>query len=333
MNVVFDGKEFKQRAKVKVSNVIVVFLIFIVFNLVFGYTAFRSPIRTIYYMIQNSSYLPISAYKHLAAGILCTGLFSGVIVFVIRTLEPYFETKACLYSKDHQEKVDVFALFKSSEWDEFFSYFLKQLIASLIIVVVVAISSIFLAIALTAFVTYSAYGMTMISSHYVQYHSGLGIGLIILFLLSLCAAFVAAVMHYRYVLVPFIALERPELGVIDTLKLSAASMKGFKWKLFFMDLSFIGWYFLVAITGGLVSIYVAPYHALAMTEMYRSIVIHDIDTTSASNINQLLDAETIEKYAEEEKKESKGMNFCPYCGGKLADPNANYCPNCGKKLQ
>jgi len=333
MNSVFEGKKFKQAAKAKVSNVIVIFLIFIVLNLIFGYTAFRTPIRTTYYIIQNRNYLPIFAYKHFIAGILCTGLFSGVVAFVIRTLEPYFETKACLYSKDHQAKVDAYALFKSSDWNEFFSYFLKQLVANLIIGAVVAISSILLAISLIAFVTYSAYGITIMSSHYVQYRSGLGTGLIVLFVLSLCTAFLATVMHYRYALVPFIALEQPKLGVIDTLKLSAASMKGFKWELFIMDLSFIGWNFLVVITGGLVGIYVAPYHALAMTEMYRSIVIHDFDPTSTSNVNQILDAEKIDNDAEEEKKELKGMNFCPYCGCKLVDSNANYCPNCGKKLR
>lgn len=320
-------------------------MIFIGINLVLGYFSSRSPIRTIYYMIENSSYIPMSAYKYLATGLLGTGVFSGLLAFVIRTVEPYFETKACLYAKDTQEKVEVSALFKSCDWDEFFSYFLKQLIANIIVGAVIALSLILLAVAFTATMTYSAYGMTMTSTRYVQYHSGLGTGTIVLLLLSLCACFAGAVMHYRYALVPFIGLEQPKLGVMDTLKLSAASMKGFKWNLFVMDLSFIGWYFLVAITGGLVGIYVIPYHALAMTEMYRTIVIHDTEPASGTDAGQPIDAETVEKPEEassentdeapaaEEKKEAAGMNFCPYCGSKLADPNANFCPTCGKKLK
>jgi hypothetical protein len=114
--------------------------------------------------------------------------------------------------------------------------------------------------------------------------------------------------------------------------------------MFVMDLSFIGWYFLVAITGGLVNIYVAPYHALAMTEMYRTIKMPEGNTYGTDSTNPM-DAMTAEHTqassdtdipladAEEPKQDSFEIKYCPYCGSKLKDPNANFCTSCGKKLK
>ena len=46
---------------------------------------------------------------------------------------------------------------------------------------------------------------------------------------------------YSYKLVPMIIAENPELSAKEAIKLSEDMMKGYKWRAFLIDLSFIGW--------------------------------------------------------------------------------------------
>ena len=49
-------------------------------------------------------------------------------------------------------------------------------------------------------------------------------------------------------------------------------MKGNKWRAFILDLSFIFWDFLGAMTGGIVTIfYVGPYRELTKASIYKAI--------------------------------------------------------------
>lgn len=54
----------------------------------------------------------------------------------------------------------------------------------------------------------------------------------------------------------------------QTIKDSAAMMKGHKWEYFVFGLSFIGWILLVAITFGIAAIYVVPYMSVAQCIWY-----------------------------------------------------------------
>ena len=56
----------------------------------------------------------------------------------------------------------------------------------------------------------------------------------------------------------YILLDNPEYGVMECFKQSASMMKGHKWELFCLDLSFIGWDFLASLLSP-VQIYSAPY--------------------------------------------------------------------------
>ena len=48
-------------------------------------------------------------------------------------------------------------------------------------------------------------------------------------------------------------------------------MNGHKMELFLLDLSFIGWILLVMVTGGIASLYVAPYMQAARTAFYETL--------------------------------------------------------------
>ncbi len=70
------------------------------------------------------------------------------------------------------------------------------------------------------------------------------------------------ILTYAYAMVPFL-MSDPEntskRGIIDSLKLSRDMMKGHKWELFVLEISFIGWELLIALTFGILSIWKGQY--------------------------------------------------------------------------
>lgn len=64
---------------------------------------------------------------------------------------------------------------------------------------------------------------------------------------------------YRYRFAMLNLCENPEIGVMEALNMSKAQTLGFKWQLFVLDLSFLGWQLLCALTLGILSIWVQPY--------------------------------------------------------------------------
>ncbi len=74
---------------------------------------------------------------------------------------------------------------------------------------------------------------------------------------------------YSYRMVPYILAENPQMSTKEIIDRSRQMMDGNKWKAFVLDISFIGWYFLSAITLGLVGIFFAsPYIMATNAELY-----------------------------------------------------------------
>ncbi len=72
---------------------------------------------------------------------------------------------------------------------------------------------------------------------------------------------------YQFRLVEFILAENPDMSAHEARMLSKDMMYGQKWNAFVLDLSFIGWHLLSAMTAGILSVfYVKPY--VELTEMY-----------------------------------------------------------------
>lgn len=75
---------------------------------------------------------------------------------------------------------------------------------------------------------------------------------------------------YQYRMVPYILAENPDMPYKDVLQMSKDMMNGQKWKAFVLDLSFILWHILGAVTCGIAEIlYVAPYVYLTNAAFYR----------------------------------------------------------------
>ena len=73
----------------------------------------------------------------------------------------------------------------------------------------------------------------------------------------------------EYRMVRYILAEDPSMGAKEAMALSKKMMKGEKWNLFVLDLSFIGWGILGVLTGGIADIfYVRPYKYQTDAELY-----------------------------------------------------------------
>lgn len=93
-----------------------------------------------------------------------------------------------------------------------------------------------------------------------------------IFLWSLLFVIPGIIKSYSYRLVPYIVSENPQISYKDALAESARLMNGNKWKAFVLDLSFIGWDMLSAVTFGIVGLfYVDPYKASTDAALYEAI--------------------------------------------------------------
>lgn len=89
------------------------------------------------------------------------------------------------------------------------------------------------------------------------------------FLWSLLLIVPGIVKSYEYRMIPFILAENPEMSYKDAFAMSKRMMDGNKMDAFVLDLSFIWWYLLTAVTCGIAGLfYVNPYKYMTDAELY-----------------------------------------------------------------
>lgn len=76
---------------------------------------------------------------------------------------------------------------------------------------------------------------------------------------------------YSYAMTPFILVEHPELSVNQAIDLSRKLMKGRKFDLFYLQLSFIGWILLSILTLGIGLLWLMPYMEGAQAAFYADV--------------------------------------------------------------
>lgn len=80
------------------------------------------------------------------------------------------------------------------------------------------------------------------------------------------------VVQYRYAMSFLILAEYPEISIIDALRNSASLMRGNKWRLFCLQISFIGWVLLAGCcTCGIGVMFLTPYMSAANAAFYDDI--------------------------------------------------------------
>lgn len=107
------------------------------------------------------------------------------------------------------------------------------------------------------------------SGHYVNIVLTMFLRDLFTTLWSLLLVVPGIVKHYEYLIVPYIIAENPAMDYKEAFQISKQMMDGEKMEAFIMDLSFLGWYLLSAVTCGLLAIfYVNPYVQASFAEMY-----------------------------------------------------------------
>ena len=92
----------------------------------------------------------------------------------------------------------------------------------------------------------------------------IGLGIVTLFIGTI-------VLQYAYAMVPFLLRDYPELTATEALRTSREMMKGHKWDLFVLDLTFIGWIILCCFTLGIGWLWLKPYMCAASAHFYEDL--------------------------------------------------------------
>ena len=96
---------------------------------------------------------------------------------------------------------------------------------------------------------------------------------VFVFLWSLLLIIPGIIKAYAYSMSSFIQQDSEDKNWRSCLDRSIAVMDGKKWKLFCLDLSFIGWYLLGILCFGVGVLFVIPYHYQARAEFYEEIKV------------------------------------------------------------
>ncbi len=88
------------------------------------------------------------------------------------------------------------------------------------------------------------------------------------FLWTLLFIIPGIIASFRYVMAPYIMAENPEIGIMEAISQSKEMMKGYKWKYFCLQISFLGWILLGMVTFFIGLLWVAPYIQAATAAFY-----------------------------------------------------------------
>ena len=215
--------------------------------------------------IDLSQYLPTEELD----AIDLSGMFATILPFIIPfaigilavsmvylILGPCIRYGLCRFRLDliDGEKADVATLFCG-----FRTMFLKALGLSLVQFVIIFV--IWIAVTIVALV---AVIVTTVTKAYV---------LTVLLAMAVVSIGSAAVIivTYRFSMTFYILADNPEMDVMDTLRESTRMMAGNKWRLFCLQMSFIGWSMLCALTAGLGMVVLNPYVGQAEAIFYHHV--------------------------------------------------------------
>ncbi len=91
------------------------------------------------------------------------------------------------------------------------------------------------------------------------------------FLWSLLLVIPGIIKAYSYALTPYILVDDPDLSVRDALRKSQRLMQGQKFNLFYLQLSFIGWFLLACVTCGIGFLWLIPYYQSTVAVFYNNL--------------------------------------------------------------
>jgi uncharacterized membrane protein len=108
---------------------------------------------------------------------------------------------------------------------------------------------------------------------------------IFIFLWSLLLIVPGIIAAFSYAMAPYILSQNPDIGIMEAINRSKEMMHGNRWRLFCLQISFIGWGILALFTCCIGYLWLTPYIAVSTTAFYNEI--------SGNNIMQY---ETVDQY-------------------------------------
>lgn len=99
----------------------------------------------------------------------------------------------------------------------------------------------------------------------------MGLTFVYIFLWTLLLIIPGIIKSYSYALTVYISEDNPDLTPEECINKSIEMMNGNKWKLFLLDLSFIGWFFLSILTLGIALLWFRPYLETARIYFYEDL--------------------------------------------------------------
>ena len=94
---------------------------------------------------------------------------------------------------------------------------------------------------------------------------------LIIFLWSLLLIIPGIMAAYSYAMTDYILAENPDMKATEAMKVSKEMMKGNRFRLFCLELSFIGWVIVCLFTCGLGAFVLKPYEEAAYAAFYREV--------------------------------------------------------------
>lgn len=94
---------------------------------------------------------------------------------------------------------------------------------------------------------------------------------LLLLLWSMLFVIPGIIKSYSYSMANYVMADEPDINALDAITKSRKLMRGYKFSLFILDLSFFFWYLLTAITFGIATIYVTPYIESTKANFYLNV--------------------------------------------------------------
>lgn len=124
--------------------------------------------------------------------------------------------------------------------------------------------------------TFTDIFFAMKKGNYIGVTGGMAFYMLFTFLWTLLLIIPGYVKMYSYRMVPFILSDNPDIGARRALRLSIAMTKGHKWRMFVLDLSFLGWFLLAYLTFGIGIYFLMPYYYATQAELYATLRVQAV---------------------------------------------------------
>ena len=173
-------------------------------------------------------------------------------IFFALMMIGYIRYSLKLYRGEECRYGDVFSGFSKKGFKALLSTIVVSIVTSIIVAVATTIAT-----AVTEFVR-------------VSFASD-GLTAVVFIVLMIFVLLISCFLYYSFVFVVYIACDEDDTGFIKAVSESYKMMKGHKWELFKVDLSFIGWFILSSITLCIAGIYVLPYYYTVHAGYYDTI--------------------------------------------------------------